>query len=240
MWDIFRPSKWKNAWDDYNLFTGNKWWGKSTEDINDEYQSNVNKALSDAEQRMNVNRDILTGAMTRDDGTKRTLGTALDTYDKANQEIAQGLKEQLNAGDQERVRGYLNPMVDYINENVTQNVQGSAGAALQSSGTQNAIAKGVADASASQWNNAFQQSMADSSNNQNVYGGMMGQAERVLTADAMPQQDLMSMNNDWNTAVLQAQTAMAGQQAATDSADEGIFGRTGRLMGAFAPMAMGV
>lgn len=198
--------------------------GESTEDINSDYRAQVAQAMENTGDVWKQNADLLSTAMTRGDGTARTINSALDAYDAANRNITEGLGANANAG--QKTQQYLNPMSNYINKNVTQQVQGSAGAALQSSGTQNAIARGVADASASQWNTANQQALQDSANNQQILGAMQNQSEKVLTNDIMPQQDVMDMQRDWADEQLKTQIQMANNQAAVRAGDKGWFGDT--------------
>lgn len=225
----------KNAWGDYNLINGEKIYGKSTEDINKDYEKSVTKAQEAMDDVWGANRDILTGATQRADGTDRTLGSALDAYDTNARNITVGLAGEQDAA--KRAQEFLNPMTDYINNQVTQNVQGSAGAALQSSGTQNAIAKGVADATANNWNSATQTALANSQGNRANLGAMQNINQQTLENDVMPQQDLMALNQDWGTQNLQTATAMAGQKASTEAADDGWLGTFGRLAGSVAPLA---
>lgn len=208
----------------YEDFMNSNPFGESTEDINRDYRAQVTQAMENTGDVWKQNADLLSTAMTRGDGTARTINSALDAYDAANRNITEGLGANANAG--QKTQQYLNPMSNYINKNVTQQVQGSAGAALQSSGTQNAIARGVADASASQWNTANQQALSDSANNQQILGAMQNQSEKVLTNDIMPQQDVMDMQRDWADEQLKTQIQMANNQAAVRAGDKGWFGDT--------------
>lgn len=212
----------ERGWDDWNLYTGKKWYGNKSDDINKQYQETVGNATSAANDVWGENANILNRATMRDDGTQRTIGSALDAYDRNAENITRALAGERDAAT--RAQEFLNPMSEYIGQQVAQNVEGSAGAALQSSGTQNAIARGVADASANNWNSAVNTAMGNSANNQGVLSGMQNISQQTLENDALPQQDLLNMNQDWALTNLQTAAGMAGQTAATSAADKGVFG----------------
>ena len=148
----------------------------------------------------------------------RDLGTNLDKYtDDVNQ--AQSLTwGAADAGDAANVRSYLNPKMDEITQQVMQNVQGGAGAALQSSATNRTASNAIANKVGEMWDTAYSQALSDSQNNQNVAQNAMTTANTNLDNQNMPALNWASINNDLAGTAYSG--AMGVSQAATEAAGQ--------------------
>ena len=164
-------------------------------------------------------------------GVGRSLGQNLDAYD-TSMGTAQDMTQraggialaQQDAGSASDVLGNLNPMMDEILSRTKQQMQGTAGDALQSSATSRGTAQAVAGKAGDLWQQAFQDTMSRAQNNLNVasnYGQAAGQTANLagtqLNADNAPMEDWLNLKNDvamqryaGNVGLTQAQGAAAG------------------------------
>lgn len=149
----------------------------------------------------------------------RDLGTNLTKYgEQANRALDLNWNS-LDAGSADNVREYLNPKMDDMLQKTMQNVQGGAGAALQSSAATRTGANAVAQQFGNMWDTAFDQSMKDSQNNQGI--AMQGEqvANRNLQEQNAPALNWAGLGADLATtkyggtqAVGEAATTAAGQR----------------------------
>ena len=139
----------------------------------------------------------------------RSLDQVLDAYD-AN------MADEKNAGGWQNIQEYLNPMYGRAMRNAADQALGGAGASMQSSAANAAVANAVGDQSTSMWNQAFQQALTDSQNNQSVYNNTM-------KADMMPAMNWMQLNADTAGARYDANMDLANASAATAGRSQGIF-----------------
>ena len=171
--------------------------------------------------------------MLEDAGVGRSLGHNLDAYDTSmgraqgmTGEAAKLAMDQANAGSADQVQENLNPEMKHILANTMQQVQGGAGAALQSSAATRTASNAVAKKAGDLWQQAFQNTMDRAGNNLNVaqnYGQAAAQtgnlAGQQLAADNAPMEDWLQLKNDvamqryaGNVGLTQA----AGQAAGAD------------------------
>lgn len=139
----------------------------------------------------------------------RSLDQVLDAYD-AN------MADEKNAGGWQNVQEYLNPMYGRAMRNAADQALGGAGASMQSSAANAAVANAVGNQSTSMWNQAFQQALTDSQNNQSVY-------INTMKADMMPAMNWMQLNADTAGARYNANMDLANASAATAGRSQGIF-----------------
>lgn len=139
----------------------------------------------------------------------RSLGEVLDRYD-AN------MAGEQNAGDWSNVQNYLNPMYGRAMRNAADQALGGAGASMQSSAANAAVANAVGNQSTNMWNTAFQQALQDSQNNQNIYNSTM-------KADMMPAMNWMQLNADTASTRYNANMDLANASAATAGRSQGLF-----------------
>lgn len=195
------------------IFKTEELWGANGQDVADDYEKAVSNAEKESDKIWETDKGYLTSATTRADGTDRTIKSSLDAYDSTMNDLIAQAGNQANPTD--RIDEFMNPNADWQNRQASQNVQGASGAALQSSATQNAIANQVANVASNNYNQAASTAINNANQNLSNIGSQASQAENVLTNDAMPQQDLMAMNQDWATNKLNTATQIANMQANT-------------------------
>jgi hypothetical protein len=153
-----------------------------------------------------------------------TMGEAMGSTTQAGQNAL----EEMDAGNADNVRSYLNPKMDTMLQNTMQTVQGGAGSALQSSATNRNVANAVASQAGQMWDTAFNQALGDSSHNLQAnqqFGQSANQqaglAQSQLQADNDPIMNWINLNNDLaqqkysgNVGTTQAATQAAGQSRA--------------------------
>lgn len=149
----------------------------------------------------------------------RDLGTNLDDYG-SEVSRAQSLNwDSANAGDSSNVEKYINPKADQMLQKTMQNVQGGAGAALQSSAATRAASNAVAQQYGQMWDTAFGQAMGDSKNNQSI--AQLGEsiANNNLQEQNAPALNWAGLTSDMATtkyngtqSVGEAATTAAGQR----------------------------
>lgn len=171
------------------------------------------KSMQGGQQDANRQLDADTAAqfqMLQDAGIGRSLGQNLDAYDTTladaqgkTQQAADLAMEQANAGSADQVQENLNPEMQHILANTMQQVQGGAGAALQSSAATRNASSAVANKAGDLWQQAFQNTMNRAQNNLDVahnYGQAgaqeAGLAGQQLTADNAPMEDWLNLKND--------------------------------------------
>ena len=199
------------------------------------------KAMREGQQDASGQLDADTAAqfqMLQDAGIGRSLGQNLDAYDTTmadaqgkTQRAADLAMEQANAGSADQVQENLNPEMQHILANTMQQVQGGAGAALQSSAATRTASNAVANKAGDLWQQAFQNTMNRAQNNLNVaqnYGQAgaqeAGLAGQQLAADNAPMEDWLNLKNDvamQRYAGSVGLTQAAGQAA---GADRSFFG----------------
>ena len=170
-------------------------------------------AMQSGQQDANRQLDTDTAAqfqMLQDAGVGRSLGQNLDAYDTTmadaqgkTQQAADLAMGQANAGSADQVQENLNPEMRHILANTMQQVQGGAGAALQSSAATRNASNAVANKAGDLWQQAFQNTMNRAQNNLNVaqnYGQAGAQEASLgaqqLTADNAPMEDWLNLKND--------------------------------------------
>lgn len=184
----------------------------------------------DANQQLDADTAAQLG-MLEQAGVGRSLGQNLDAYD-TSMGTAQDMTQraggialgQKDAGSASDVFGNLNPMMDEMLSRTKQQMQGTAGDALQSSATSRGTAQAVAGKAGDLWQQAFQNTMNRAQNNLNVasnYGQAAGQTANLagtqLNADNAPMEDWLNLKNDiamqryaGNVGLTEAQGAAAG------------------------------
>lgn len=192
------------------------------------------KAMQEGQEGANQQLDTDIAAqlgMLEQAGVGRSLGQNLDAYD-TSMGTAQDMTQraggialgQQDAGSASDVFGNLNPMMDEMLSRTKQQMQGTAGDALQSSATSRGTAQAVAGKAGDLWQQAFQNTMNRAQNNLNVasnYGQAAGQTANLagtqLNADNAPMEDWLNLKNDvamqryaGNVGLTQAQGAAAG------------------------------
>lgn len=170
--------------------------------------------------------------MLQDAGVGRSLGQNLDQFDtqmaKAQTmtgNAGQLIMDQANAGSPEQVQENLNPQMQQMLANTMQQVQGGAGAALQSSAATRTGAQAVSKQAGDLWQQAFNNTMNRAQNNLQVgsgYGNTGAQTAQLagqqLAADNAPMEDWLNLSNNiamqryaGNVGLTQAQGQVAGQ-----------------------------
>ena len=165
----------------------------------------------------------------------RSLGQNLNRFDYSmagamddTKTAGQNALGEMDAGNADNVKGYLNPKMDSMLQNTMQTVQGGAGSALQSSATNRNIANSVASQAGQMWDTAFNQALGNSSHNLQAnqqFGQAANQqaglAQSQLQADNDPIMNWINLNNDFaqqkyagNIGATQAATQAAGQSRA--------------------------
>lgn len=149
----------------------------------------------------------------------RDIGSNLDKYGQEADRASELNWNSVDAGSSGNVMKYLNPKAEQMMQKTMQNVQGGAGAALQSSAATRTASNAVAQQYGQMWDNAFDQSMRDSQNNQGV--AMQGEqiANRNLQEQNAPALNWASLGTDLATtkyggaqSVGEAATTAAGQR----------------------------
>lgn len=139
----------------------------------------------------------------------RDLDTVLDQYDSR-------MNGAYGAGSAANVQNYLNPMYGRAMRNAADQSLAGAGASLQSSAANSAVANAVGNQSTQMWNQAFQQALSDSQNNQNI-------ANNQLKADSMPALNWAQLNADTASTRYNKNMDLANAGAATAGQSRGIF-----------------
>lgn len=139
----------------------------------------------------------------------RSLDSVLDQYDAR-------MNDAYDAGDASNVQGYLNPMYGRAMRNAADQSLAGAGASLQSSAANSAVANAVGNQSTQMWQNAFSNALADSQNNQNV-------ANNQLKADSMPTLNWAQLNADTASTRYNKNMDLANAGAATAGQSQGLF-----------------
>lgn len=196
-----------------------------------EGQQQANDQLdSDTSEQFSMLRDAMGNGRSLSQNLDKFDSTMSSAQDKTNTagDIMLG---QQNAGSSDNVQQYLNPEMDMILSNTMQNMQGSAGSALQSSATNRNTASAVASKAGELWQQAYNNAMSDSQNNlqvANQYQGNAGQnaqlASTQLDADNAPAEDYLQLSND------KAMQRYAGNIALTQAAGQNA-GRDQSLLG---------
>lgn len=206
----------------------NKLFGYSSKDILDGYEKNIDKNMQDFTDTWSSNNDILQSALTRNDGSERSIRTALDEYDAKQKQIQQNL-----AGQQDASLNYGTDQMNTFQNNVAPavgNVVAGASASRVFGTNTNAGQQAMNNASANNWNTALNQGSTIGSLNTSALGSQANMAESKLTNDAMPQQDQLAMNQDWAGTYLQTQTGKANNRAMTEANDSGYMGNAFNLV----------
>lgn len=139
----------------------------------------------------------------------RDLNTVLNQYDSR-------MNNAYDAGSADNVQNYLNPMYGRAMRNAADQSLAGAGASLQSSAADAAVANAVGNQSTQMWNQAFQQALSDSQNNQNV-------ANNQLKADSMPALNWAQLTADTASTRYNKNMDLANAGAATVGQSRGIF-----------------
>ena len=162
---------------------------------------------------------MFTNAQTRADGTSRGLGSNLDTYDSAMGQAGANLSGTYGAGGADNVSKYFNPNMDQALARTMQNVQGGAGAALQSSATNRNAADAVGNQAAGMWNTAYGQAMGDAQNTQQTAMHGANLANQQLANDNMPDLNWAGLTADkatqryaGNIGITEANAGAAGER----------------------------
>lgn len=198
-------------------------------------------AMASGQEDANRQLDADTAAqlgMLEQAGVGRSLGQNLDAYD-TSMGTAQDMTQraggialgQENAGSASDVFGNLNPMMDEMLSRTKQQMQGTAGDALQSSATSRGTAQAVAGKAGDLWQQAFQNTMDRAQNNLNVasnYGQAAGQTANLagtqLNADNAPMEDWLNLKNDVAMQRYAGNVGLTEAQGAAAGADKSLFG----------------
>lgn len=149
---------------------------------------------------------------------------AMDT----TQQTAANAQNEMDAGTPDNVQNYLNPKMAEMLRGTSQAMQGSAGAALQSSATNKNIADAIGRQAGQMWDTAFSQALGDSTHNLQANqqigqsaNQQAGLAQSQLQADNDPIMNWINLNNDLamqkyagNTGITQANVQAQGQSRA--------------------------
>lgn len=191
----------------------------------------------DANQQLDADTAAQLG-MLEQAGVGRSLGQNLDAYD-TSMGTAQDMTQraggialgQENAGSASDVFGNLNPMMDEMLSRTKQQMQGTAGDALQSSATSRGTAQAVAGKAGDLWQQAFQNTMNRAQNNLNVasnYGQAAGQTANLagtqLNADNAPMEDWLNLKNDVAMQRYAGNVGLTEAQGAAAGADKSLLG----------------
>lgn len=198
-------------------------------------------AMASGQEDANRQLDADTAAqlgMLEQAGVGRSLGQNLDAYD-TSMGTAQDMTQraggialgQENAGSASDVFGNLNPMMDEMLSRTKQQMQGTAGDALQSSATSRGTAQAVAGKAGDLWQQAFQNTMNRAQNNLNVasnYGQAAGQTANLagtqLNADNAPMEDWLNLKNDIAMQRYAGNVGLTEAQGAAAGADKSLLG----------------
>lgn len=191
----------------------------------------------DANQQLDADTAAQLG-MLEQAGVGRSLGQNLDAYD-TSMGTAQDMTQraggialgQEDAGSASDVFGNLNPMMDEMLSRTKQQMQGTAGDALQSSATSRGTAQAVAGKAGDLWQQAFQNTMNRAQNNLNVasnYGQAAGQTANLagtqLNADNAPMEDWLNLKNDIAMQRYAGNVGLTEAQGAAAGADKSLLG----------------
>lgn len=198
-------------------------------------------AMASGQEDANKQLDADTAAqlgMLEQAGVGRSLGQNLDAYD-TSMGTAQDMTQraggialgQENAGSASDVFGNLNPMMDEMLSRTKQQMQGTAGDALQSSATSRGTAQAVAGKAGDLWQQAFNNTMGRAQNNLNVasnYGQAAGQTANLagtqLNADNAPMEDWLNLKNDVAMQRYAGNVGLTEAQGAAAGADKSLLG----------------
>lgn len=198
-------------------------------------------AMASGQEDANKQLDADTAAqlgMLEQAGVGRSLGQNLDAYD-TSMGTAQDMTQraggialgQEDAGSASDVFGNLNPMMDEMLSRTKQQMQGTAGDALQSSATSRGTAQAVAGKAGDLWQQAFQNTMNRAQNNLNVasnYGQAAGQTANLagtqLNADNAPMEDWLNLKNDVAMQRYAGNVGLTEAQGAAAGADKSLLG----------------
>lgn len=198
-------------------------------------------AMASGQEDANRQLDADTAAqlgMLEQAGVGRSLGQNLDAYD-TSMGTAQDMTQraggialgQEDAGSASDVFGNLNPMMDEMLSRTKQQMQGTAGDALQSSATSRGTAQAVAGKAGDLWQQAFQNTMNRAQNNLNVasnYGQAAGQTANLagtqLNADNAPMEDWLNLKNDIAMQRYAGNVGLTEAQGAAAGADKSLLG----------------
>ena len=199
------------------------------------------EAMASGQEDANQQLDADTAAqlgMLEQAGVGRSLGQNLDAYD-TSMGTAQDMTQraggialgQEDAGSASDVFGNLNPMMDEMLSRTKQQMQGTAGDALQSSATSRGTAQAVAGKAGDLWQRAFQNTMNRAQNNLNVasnYGQAAGQTANLagnqLNADNAPMEDWLNLKNDIAMQRYAGNVGLTEAQGAAAGADKSLLG----------------
>lgn len=191
----------------------------------------------DANQQLDADTAAQLG-MLEQAGVGRSLGQNLNAYD-TSMGTAQDMTQraggialgQEDAGSASDVFGNLNPMMDEMLSRTKQQMQGTAGDALQSSATSRGTAQAVAGKAGDLWQEAFQNTMNRAQNNLNVasnYGQAAGQTANLagnqLNADNAPMEDWLNLKNDIAMQRYAGNVGLTEAQGAAAGADKSLLG----------------
>lgn len=191
----------------------------------------------DANQQLDADTAAQLG-MLEQAGVGRSLGQNLNAYD-TSMGTAQDMTQrasgialgQKDAGSASDVFGNLNPMMDEMLSRTKQQMQGTAGDALQSSAASRGTAQAVAGKAGDLWQHAFQNTMNRAQNNLNVasnYGQAAGQTATLagtqLNADNAPMEDWLNLKNDIAMQRYAGNVGLTEAQGAAAGVDKSLFG----------------
>lgn len=188
-------------------------YGKDGTEIAQDYQDQVQSAQDVADDIWGIDKSVLEGATKRADGSDRTIASALNKYDETIDGLNKQAQEQMNA--QARANEFMNPYTQYQIDQANKSIEGASGAKLQSLATQNKIANNTANMQGNAYNSAVNSALTNASQNLGNINAQSANAGNILTNDAMPQQDLIAMNNDWASEKLDTANASAEMVAQT-------------------------
>ena len=97
---------------------------------------------------------------------------------------------------------YMNPLTDYLNNQLAKQTSASAGAMLGSSAVQQSINKAIADNTASQYQNAVNTALSESQNNQAIAQQQQSNSNNYLSGAQSTLENNVTPTTDW-TAYMQ-------------------------------------
>ena len=97
---------------------------------------------------------------------------------------------------------YMNPLTDYLNNQLAKQTSAGAGAMLGSSAVQQSINKAIADNTASQYQNAVNTALSESKNNQSIAQQQQTNSNNYLTGAQSTLENNVTPTTDW-TAYMQ-------------------------------------
>lgn len=124
----------------------------------------------------------------------RSISQNLANYGNEMQSAKDLNWETMGAG--EDIDKYLNPEMDAILDKTAQRVNDSAGAALQSSATTDAMTRALSDTTASLWDSAFSKSIQSAQNKRATAQNAAGLAGSTLAANNEPAMTWANLESD--------------------------------------------